>query len=68
MSILKVKEIRCNNQMTGLIDGIEPGVFDDNFRDGLSWAEENGVLEQYRVPDGGVLIAPDGEKPPCIPL
>jgi hypothetical protein len=38
-------------------------VFDDNFRDGLSLAEENGVLEQYRVPDGGVLIAPDGEKP-----
>jgi hypothetical protein len=43
-----------------LIDGIAPGEFDENFRDGLSLAEKYGVLEQYQVLDGGVLIALDG--------
>jgi hypothetical protein len=68
-----VKEIPCNNQITRLIDGIEPGVFDENFRDGLRLAEEYGVLEQYQVLDGGVLIALDGvwyhssEKVRCEP-
>jgi hypothetical protein len=59
-NILKVKEIPCNNRITRLIDGINPGEFDENFRDGLGLAEQYGVLEQYQVLDGGVLIALDG--------
>jgi hypothetical protein len=59
-NILKVKEIPCNNQITRLIDGINPGEFDGNFRDGLGLAEQYGVLEQYQVLDGGVLLALDG--------
>jgi hypothetical protein len=59
-NILKVKEISCNNQITRLIDGIAPGEFDWNFRDGLGFAEKYGVFEQYSVPAGGVLIALDG--------
>jgi hypothetical protein len=48
-----------------------------NFRDGLGLAEQYGVLDQYQVLDGGVLIALDGvwyhssEKvhcEPCLPL
>jgi hypothetical protein len=50
--ILKVKEIPGNNQITRLIDGIAPGAFDGNFKEGLSLAEESGVLEQYQVLDG----------------
>ncbi|MDR1957085.1 MAG: hypothetical protein LBQ30_09565 [Treponema sp.] len=51
-NILKVKEIPGNNQITRLIDGINPAAFDDNFKDGLCLAEEYGVLDHYRVLDG----------------
>ncbi|MDR1957195.1 MAG: hypothetical protein LBQ30_10125 [Treponema sp.] len=76
-NILKVKEISCNNQITRLIDGIAPGEFDGNFKDGLGLAEQYGVLDHYQVLDSGVLIALDGvwyhssEKvhcEPCLPL
>jgi hypothetical protein len=39
-NILKVKEIPCNNQITRLVDGINPGEFDENFKDGLGLAEK----------------------------
>jgi hypothetical protein len=42
------------NQITRLIEGIEPGAFDENFREGLSLAEKYGVLDQYKVPDGEI--------------
>jgi hypothetical protein len=61
-NILKVKEIPCNNQITRLIDGINPSEFDANFRDGLGLTEKYGVLEQYKVLDGGVLISLDGVR------
>jgi hypothetical protein len=44
-NILKIKEIPCNNQITRLIDGIEPGEFDKNFRDSPCLAKKHGVLE-----------------------
>jgi hypothetical protein len=59
-NILNVKEIPCNNQITRLIGGIEAGEFDANFREGLCLAEKYGILDQYKVLDGGVLIALDG--------
>ncbi|MDR1904171.1 MAG: hypothetical protein LBQ88_18035 [Treponema sp.] len=49
-----MKEIPCNNQITRLLDGIEPGVFDENFREGIRLAEEYEVLDQYKVLDGEI--------------
>jgi hypothetical protein len=43
-NILKVKEIPCNNRITRLIDGINPGEFDWNFREGPGSAEKYGVM------------------------
>ena len=59
-NILNVKEIPCNNQITRLLDEAGPEGFDENFKRGIEQAEEYGVLDQYRVLDGGVLIAVDG--------
>jgi hypothetical protein len=59
-NVLRVKEIPCNNQITRLLDRVEPEGFVGNFKEGIRQAEEAGVLEQYRVLDGGVLIAVDG--------
>ncbi|GHU39466.1 hypothetical protein FACS1894190_04260 [Spirochaetia bacterium] len=55
-----MKEIPCNNQINRLIDGVKPEEFDENFKDGIGLAEKYGVFEQYKVLDGGVLIALDG--------
>jgi hypothetical protein len=59
-NILGVKEIPCGNQTTRLLDEAEPEGFDENFKTGIRQAEEYGVLDQYRVLDGGVLVAVDG--------
>jgi hypothetical protein len=59
-NILNVKEIPCNNQIKRLLDVIEPEEFDGNFKIGIEQARKYGVLEQYRVLDGGFLIAIDG--------
>jgi hypothetical protein len=59
-NILEVKDIPCNNQITRLLDVVEPEVFYKNFETGIEQAEKYEVLEQYRVLDGGVLIAVDG--------
>jgi hypothetical protein len=59
-NILKVEEIPCNNQITRLLDQVEPEGFAGNFQEGIRQAETYGVLDQYRVLDGGVLIAVDG--------
>jgi hypothetical protein len=59
-NILKVKEIPCNNQITRLLDRVEPSWFDETFKEGMGQAEAYGVLDQYKVLDGGVLIAVDG--------
>jgi hypothetical protein len=59
-NILKVKEIPCSNQMTRLIDVAPPEECGENFKEGIALAEEYGCLEQYKVLDGGVLIALDG--------
>ncbi|GMO16398.1 MAG: hypothetical protein Ta2A_26030 [Treponemataceae bacterium] len=58
--MLKVKEIPCSNQITRLIDEVDPDECAENFKDGLKLAKESGVLEQYKALGGGVLIALDG--------
>jgi hypothetical protein len=43
-----------------LLDAVEPEGFDENFKAGIQQAEGYRVLDQYKVLDGGVLIAVDG--------
>jgi hypothetical protein len=59
-TVLDVREIPSNNQITRLLDNLEPEWFADTFNNNLKRAEQYGALEEYRVLDGGVLIALDG--------
>jgi hypothetical protein len=59
-NILKVKEIPCSNQITRLIDVVDPEECEGNFKDALTLVAEYGILERYKVLNGGVLIALDG--------
>ena len=59
-NILNVEKIPCSNEITKLLDEIEPGEFDENFKAGIGFVEKSGALEEYQVLDGGVLIPMDG--------
>jgi hypothetical protein len=59
-TVLDVREIPSNNQITRLLDNLEPAWFAESFNHNLKLAEQYGALQEYRVPDGGVLIALDG--------
>jgi hypothetical protein len=59
-SIFGIREIPSNPQIKTLLDEIEPDGFGGVFNDSLKAAENRGVLEYYRVLDGGVLLALDG--------
>jgi hypothetical protein len=58
--VLRVEEVPSNNGITGLLDNIEPKDFSGLFLQNLQMADKFGVLEQFRVLDGGVLLAADG--------
>ena len=59
-TMMKVKEIPSNVQITTLLDGISPdsvsGVFNRNLQEVDAW----GCLQDFRCLDGGVLLALDG--------
>ena len=59
-TMMGVKEIPSNVQITTLLDGMDPdalgGVFNENLREVDKW----GGLKDFRCLDGGVLIALDG--------
>jgi hypothetical protein len=59
-TMMEVKEIPSNVQITTLLDGIEPeavsGVFNENLQALDTW----DGLKDYRCLDGGVLLAIDG--------
>lgn len=59
-SIFGVKEIPSDTQIKTLLDRIEPDQFGEVFNESLKTAEEKKLLEEYRVLDGGVLLALDG--------
>jgi hypothetical protein len=59
-TLFGVSEIPCDNRIRELMDGIELGALSGVFMDNLRTAEEAGVLKEYRVLDGGVLLAIDG--------
>jgi hypothetical protein len=54
------RKIPSNNQITRLLDKVEPEWFAETFNNNLKLAEQYGALDEYRVLDGGVLIALDG--------
>jgi hypothetical protein len=55
-----VSEIPCDNRIRELTGGIETGALSGEFMDNLRPAEEAGALKEYRVSDGGGLLATDG--------
>jgi hypothetical protein len=59
-TLFEVTDIPGDNQIRILADGIAPAVFAGVFRENLKTADEAGVLDTYRVLDGGVLPALDG--------
>jgi len=60
-TILRVKRIPSNNQITRLLDGINSGAFAGVFNHGLETARRHKGLDQYLVLDGKYrLVALDG--------
>jgi len=60
-TILRVKKIPCNNQITRLLDDMESGAFASIFEAGLKTAAGYKGLEQYLVLDGRYhLVTLDG--------
>jgi hypothetical protein len=59
-SLFEVKGIPSDNQIRNIVDGIKPTAISGVFNETLKEAQQTGVINEYRVLDGGVLIAIDG--------
>jgi hypothetical protein len=59
-TLFGVSKTPCTEQIKNIVDDIEPGALAGVFEEGLRLADEQGVLKDYRVVDGGVLIPLDG--------
>jgi hypothetical protein len=59
-SLFDVKGIPSDNQIRNIVDGIEPSAISPVFNETLKAAQQSGVINEYRVLDGGVLLAIDG--------
>ena len=59
-TVMGVKEIPSNVQITTLLDGIDPDSLSGAFDKNLHSADERGGLKDFRCLDGGVLLALDG--------
>jgi hypothetical protein len=59
-TMMGVKEIPSNVQITTLLDEINPGAISGVFNENLLVLDRWGGLKDYRCLDGGVLIALDG--------
>ena len=59
-TVMGVTELPSDTQIRTIMDGIAPEQFGPLFNSTLRIAEEAGLLEDYRVLDGGVLMALDG--------
>jgi hypothetical protein len=55
-----VRDIPCTEQIKNILDNIAPAALAEVFDEGIHLADREGVLEGYRVLDGGVLIPLDG--------
>jgi hypothetical protein len=56
----EVNEIPCDNEIREPVDMIAPSNFSDVYLKNLKTADNEGVIDRFRVLDGGVLIAVDG--------
>jgi hypothetical protein len=59
-SLFDVKGIPSDNQIRNIVDEIEPSAISGVFNQTLKVAQQSGVIKEYRVLDGGVLLAIDG--------
>ena len=59
-TMMGVKEIPSNVQITTLLDGINPDSVNSVFNENLHTVDEWGGLKDFRILDGGVLLALDG--------
>jgi len=59
-SLFGVKGIPSDNQIRNIADGIAPSAISPVFNEELKIAEESGIIKDYRVLDGGVLLPIDG--------
>jgi hypothetical protein len=59
-SLFDVQGIPSDNQIRNIVDGIEPSAISGVFNGTLKAARQSGVINEYRVLDGGVLLAIDG--------
>jgi hypothetical protein len=59
-SLFDVKGIPSDNQIRNIVDQIEPSSVNSVFNETLKVARLSGVIDEYRVLDGGVLLAIDG--------
>jgi hypothetical protein len=59
-TLFGVQEIPCGEQIKNIVDEIAPSEMEGAFEKALKIAGEQGILDSYRVPLGGVLIALDG--------
>jgi len=59
-SLFDVKGIPSDNQIRNIVDGIEPSAINPVFNETLKAAQACGIIKEYRVLDGGVLLAIDG--------
>ena len=59
-TVFKVSEIPGDTQIRNVLDEIKPEEFGSVFNESLHAAEDSGVLQNFRVLDGGVLLALDG--------
>jgi hypothetical protein len=59
-TLFGVKEIPCTEQIKNIVDDVEPSKLEGVFDRLIDYADRNGVIDTYRVLDGGVLIPLDG--------
>jgi hypothetical protein len=58
--LFDVKKIPLDTQIRNILDGVDPEQFGGVFNETLLIAEEHGMLDAFRVLEGGVLLALDG--------
>ena len=59
-TLFGVHKIPSSDQMTNIVDGIPHEGLSAVYEQAHQIAEEQGIIDQYRVLDGGVLLALDG--------
>jgi hypothetical protein len=59
-TLFGVTRIPCGEQIKNIVDGIAPNELEGAFENALQIAGEQGIMDDYRVLAGGILIALDG--------